>query len=242
MKDILIIGDSCRDIFIYCDTNRLCPDVPVPILTIRNQQENGGMAKNVQRNIQTMIKNCDIITNKDWNSITKTRYVHLQSNHTFFRVDSDDSKEKINLKEIDFNYKIIVISDYNKGFLSEEDIKFICSNHPLVFIDTKKKLGEWVENAKFIKINNHEYNISIDELKDSFSNKIIHTDGSNGCFYLGKNYPVKKVTVKDTTGAGDTFMSALVIKFFETNDIEESIRFANECASKVVTEKGVTIL
>ena len=30
--DILVIGESCRDVFIYCDANRLCPDVPVPVL------------------------------------------------------------------------------------------------------------------------------------------------------------------------------------------------------------------
>ena len=48
---ILVIGDSCRDIFVYCDVDRLCPDLPVPILNVVDQTENGGMAKNVQRNI-----------------------------------------------------------------------------------------------------------------------------------------------------------------------------------------------
>ena len=40
MKDILVIGESCRDIFIYCDAPRLCPDIPVPVLNITNQTEN----------------------------------------------------------------------------------------------------------------------------------------------------------------------------------------------------------
>ena len=49
MKKILVIGDSSRDVFVYCDAVRLCPDVPVPVLNILDQQENPGMAKNVYR-------------------------------------------------------------------------------------------------------------------------------------------------------------------------------------------------
>ena len=98
MKDILIIGESCRDIFVYCDALRLCPDVPVPVLNIIDQNENGGMAKNVQRNILNKINNCDIITNQDWMNVTKTRYVHKKTNHTFFRVDTPHNIDRINLE------------------------------------------------------------------------------------------------------------------------------------------------
>ena len=31
MKSILVIGESSRDVFVYCDALRLCPDVPVPV-------------------------------------------------------------------------------------------------------------------------------------------------------------------------------------------------------------------
>ena len=51
MKDFLVIGESCRDVFIYCDAVRLCPDIPVPVLNISHTHENTGMAKNVQDNI-----------------------------------------------------------------------------------------------------------------------------------------------------------------------------------------------
>jgi len=242
MKDILVIGESCRDIFIYCEAPRLCPDVPVPVLTVINQNENAGMAKNVQRNIISKIPNCDIITNSDWYHITKTRYVHSNTNHNFFRVDSENTNEKLNLEDIDFDYKIIVISDYNKGFISEKDIEYICKNHSNVFLDTKKILGDWAKHSKYIKINNFEYNNSKKYITKELENKIIRTDGSNGCFFGNKNYKVNKVSVRDTSGAGDSFMSGLVVKYLETNDIVESIKFANICASKVVTERGVSII
>ena len=37
MKKILVIGDSSRDVFVYCDALRLCPDVPVPVLNVKDQ-------------------------------------------------------------------------------------------------------------------------------------------------------------------------------------------------------------
>lgn len=242
MKKILVIGESSRDIFVYCDSQRLCPDVPVPVLTIKDQTENPGMAKNVYRNIKSLVKECDIITNENWYNITKTRYVHDNSNHTFFRVDSPHDISRIDLSKIDYDYEIIVISDYNKGFLLESDIEKICSNHKNVFVDTKKILGDWIEKAAYIKINDFEYQNSKEYLTESIKNKIIHTMGSKGCEYQGVRYLVDKVEVKDVSGAGDTFMAGLVVKYSETKDIFEAIVFANQCASKVVKQKGVSII
>jgi bifunctional ADP-heptose synthase (sugar kinase/adenylyltransferase) len=240
-KRVLIIGESCRDIFVYCNANRLCPDAPVPVLNVINQQENGGMAKNVQRNIEQYIE-CDIITNYNWYNITKTRYVHDKSNHVFFRVDSNDKIERIDLSKINYDYDIIVISDYNKGFLTEEDIQLISSKHDNVFIDTKKILGNWIKNCKYIKINDYEFNNSKNFITSEFSDKIIHTIGGDGCEFNGKQYKVNRVEVKDTSGAGDSFMSGLVIEFLKSGDIEKSIIFANKCASEVVKHIGVTII
>lgn len=239
---VLVIGESCLDVFVYCDAIRLAPDVPVPILNIRDQTENPGMAKNVYRNIKSLMNKCDLITNSNWFNITKTRYVDEKSNHMFFRVDSPHNIERIDLSKVNYDYEIIVISDYNRGFLHEEDILEICSKHPKVFIDTKKTLGPWVNSAYFIKINDVEYNNSKNFITEELTPKIIRTKGSEGCEYQGVTYPVKKVEVKDVSGAGDSFLSGLVVKYFETQNIVESIKFANKCASSVVKHRGVTII
>jgi bifunctional ADP-heptose synthase (sugar kinase/adenylyltransferase) len=242
-KKILVIGDSCRDIFIYCEAERLCPDIPVPVLNIVNEVENAGMAKNVQRNIQSLIKECDIVTNDNWYNITKTRYMHKRTNHMFFRIDvNQHDVPRINIKDLNLDYKIVVVSDYNKGFLKEEDIEYICSSHPTVFLDTKKNISKFANNALYIKINHHEYTCSKPTLTKELENKIIVTEGDKGCLFREKMYPVKKVQVWDLSGAGDSFMAGLVCKYYETNDIETSITFANKCASKVVQERGVSII
>lgn len=241
-KNVLVIGDSCRDVFVYCNSTRLCPEAPVPALQVVNQTENGGMAKNVHRNISSLVNSVDILTNNNWYDITKVRYVHNATNHMFFRVDNDIDIKRINLNEIDFNYKIIVISDYNKGFLSEEDIAYICKKHSCVFLDTKKIIGEWAINAKYIKINNFEYERSKEYITPDLDKKIIHTHGAEGCILNGRHYPVKKVNVIDVSGAGDSFLAGLVAKYLEDLNINESIMYANQCALKVVQERGVSVV
>jgi len=242
MGKILVIGESCKDIFVYCNAQRLAPDIPVPVLDVEYITENPGMAMNVKNNIEKLTSDCEIVTNDNWEDITKTRYVHEQSNHTFIRIDSKFNPKPLNLKIEYSNYDLLVISDYNKGFLSEEAIESICKNHRLVFLDTKKKLGTWASQATIIKINDYEYKRSIARLTPHITDKIIHTHGKTGCTFRGEHFPVNEVNVKDSSGAGDAFMAALAVKYLESTDIKLSIKFANKCASQVVAKRGVALI
>jgi D-beta-D-heptose 7-phosphate kinase/D-beta-D-heptose 1-phosphate adenosyltransferase len=70
-KSILIIGDSCLDQFVYCDANRIAPDVPVPVLNEIETVVNPGMAMNVYENVKRYIPDVDIITNPNWKENVK---------------------------------------------------------------------------------------------------------------------------------------------------------------------------
>ena len=48
--------------------------------------------------------------------------------------------------------------------------------------------------------------------------------------------------VIDVSGAGDSFLAGLIVEFSKSEDMEKAIIFANECASKVVGQKGVGII
>ena len=244
---ILVIGESCRDIFHYGECSRLCPAAPVPVFKSVSIEKNGGMAKNVQENLNSLGVETDIVTNEGWTTITKTRYVDLNSNHMFLRVDeNDDLYGKINLdisQKKDFEiYDAIVVSDYNKGFLSTHTLQKVSRLHSLVFLDTKKILGEWCNDFRFIKINNREYESTKRTLTKNLKEKLIITRGPYGSEHEGELFPVSSVEVKDTSGAGDTFLAALVKKYVETKDIKQSIVFANECATSVVQKRGVSAL
>ena len=69
--------------------------------------------------------------------------------------------------------------------------------------------------------------------------KTIVTKGNEGCLFKDKIYPTQDVQVKDISGAGDTFISGLVCEFIRSKNIIEAIKFAQECATKVVQKKGV---
>jgi bifunctional ADP-heptose synthase (sugar kinase/adenylyltransferase) len=241
-KRILIIGESCRDIFAYCDTVRLAPDIPVPVLKVKTATQNPGMAKNVEYNIKAIHDLCDILTNGNWRNITKTRFMHDKTPQAFFRVDAEDHIPRANLQKISLNrYGIIGISDYNKGFLTKEDIQYICEHHPRVFVDTKKPVGRFLKAAKYIKINKFEYEQS-SPIPCDIERKIICTCGGEGVRFQGTIYPVELVEAKDVAGAGDSFFAALLVRFAETGKIEDAITFANTCASQVVQKSGVSVI
>ena len=58
----------------------------------------------------------------------------------FIRVDSSHLIDRFDVGSIDLDYEVVVISDYNKGFLGEEDIQYICERHDTVFFRHKKDL------------------------------------------------------------------------------------------------------
>ena len=241
MDKVLVIGDSCLDEYIYCIASRFCPDAPVPILKPESFISTLGMAGNVVDNLEALEIEVELISNA--NKIKKTRYVDSKTNHMFFRIDEgEDDVFPIAQKTLDNinweDYNAVIISDYCKGFIDEDTIKYISKQHPITFLDTKKQIGSWVEDITFIKINDVEYRYSEKFIDNNYKDSLIITRGSNGAEYKGNTYPVKKVDVKDTSGAGDSFLAGLVGNYLETYNIVEAIKFANKCATQVVQKKG----
>jgi len=252
--NILVIGDSCTDVFIYGETARLSPEAPVPVLNPLTQISNDGMARNVVNNIESLQSNVYSITNN--NGIRKVRYVDKKSNQLVLRVDEHDYCDRILKKDLTRikNNKLtvmgntievdaIIVSDYCKGFLEEDDIQYICETNTDVFVDTKKKLGDWINSTTFIKINSIEYKQNKNFFKNnSIMNKTIVTKGNEGCLFQDKIYPTEDVQVKDISGAGDTFVAGLVVEYVRTKDILKAISFAQECTKIVVQKHGVSVV
>ena len=241
MSKLLVIGESCLDVFHYGNSTRLCPEAPAPVFNSKHIVKNGGMAMNTYNNIVSFGFDADIITNANWREITKTRFVDKRTNHMFMRLDeNDDQFEKCKISNVDFSlYDMVVVSDYNKGFLLPSDLQKISTLSKCCIIDTKKVFGDWIHGYDFIKVNNLEYNTTKHTISKIIKNKLIITQGPKGCTHKGVNYPVPLVEIKDTSGAGDTFVAAFSVKFCETRSVKDSITFANSCATKVVQKIGV---
>tara|TARA_R100000951_G_scaffold67148_1_gene56668 strand:+ start:1677 stop:2417 length:741 start_codon:yes stop_codon:yes gene_type:complete len=244
---VLLIGESCLDVFHYGECKRLCPEAPAPVFNSLSTIQSEGMASNVYNNIKqlTNSENIKLITNANYQNIKKTRFVEEKSNHMFLRLDENDKDygRLKNIKNINFSkYDGIIISDYNKGFLSNEDMKYISENSKLSFLDTKRALGEWSMGFTFVKINKDEFERTKHSIGKSLMRKLIITEGSKGCIHAGKRYTVPSVEVKDVSGAGDSFLAAFSHHYIMTENVEASIIFANDCATRVVQKRAVSTL
>lgn len=254
----LIIGEKCLDRFIYGNCDRLCPEAPVPVFVPTETIENDGMAANVNENLKSIINSHD----KDYlvyqafseEIATKTRYVDAKSNHIFLRIDEGDSSyNRININSELINKvkdaDVILISDYNKGYLSIDDIINLLrhkKHDSIVIMDTKKIISnDLCLTIDYFKLNSQEYEnnfIKIPNVVNNFKSKIIVTMGSKGTKYMDEMYEVDVQQTIDVSGAGDTFLASLGYYLGINKTISESIIFANKMASLVVNKRGVSIV
>jgi D-beta-D-heptose 7-phosphate kinase/D-beta-D-heptose 1-phosphate adenosyltransferase len=242
--NILVIGEICIDEFIYCETNRLSPEAPIPVLTPVKTIKNPGMAGNTVANIKALVPDSNIMYLIQDGDITKTRYIEEKSNHMFLRVDEGEKYIKpfkwslevdIMLGQAD----IVIVSDYNKGFLNDLDLKEIALKSKLSILDSKRKLtNDIIENFTFVKLNELERNNN----PNLTTKNIITTLGKKGAYYNGELFesPNPQDTI-DVSGAGDTFTAAFIIKFYESLEERVAIEFANAKSSEVVSKRGVVV-
>lgn len=239
---VLLVGETCEDSYIYGSVDRISPEAPIPVLKYERTETSFGMSANVKRNLESFGVFVNHITNK--NLIKKKRFIHSGSNQQMLRVDEDDFVDPIRPAEVrsaflHLSYDAIVISDYDKGFLTTQDLKVFCQNFKgPVFIDTKKR-DLFTEPNVIFKINQREYDNLITQPEQQH---LIITKGSSGSEYCKLMYPAETVNVFDVVGAGDTFIAALTYAFlsYENHEarLDSSIRFANKAAAISVQHYG----
>lgn len=209
---------------------------------------------------------------KSYKNIKKIRYV--SNNKHLIRVDHEKTyqlpkkKEKSlyksiinNIKNIDF----VVFSDYDKGFLTNNNIPKIlqiikAKKNIKVFVDSKRKNLEIYKDVYLIKINNTEAcdYFKINNVYDSLNYKkiftflkqnkienLIVTTGKYGAILFKKNnfYYLQnkyKKEVYDVSGAGDTFLSYLVVGHIFNLNIKESISLSNHASLLAISRYGIS--
>ena len=243
MEKITVIGESCLDEFVYCNTNRLSPEAPVPVLVPQRTVRTSGMAGNVKRNLEALTRAANVKLITQLETITKTRYIDEKSNHMFLRVDN---KVELDPSIVCDNFlaehlqqqDIVIVSDYNKGFLSDKDLEFIGKHSKLSILDSKRILSkEIIDKFTWVKLNKQEAYNNSHIMND---NNVIVTLGSEGAMWNNKLYPSPRpIETIDVSGAGDTFTASFIYKYYQSNNFKRSITYANEQAGKVVQKRGV---
>jgi bifunctional ADP-heptose synthase (sugar kinase/adenylyltransferase) len=242
-KKVLAIGENCIDVFVYGYSKRKSPEGDGMVFNPQREVYADGMVYNTVNNLIAMGVDVDVITNEE--EITKRRYLDDESNHLFLRVDENDIVKRYDVSKLPQlnDYSAILISDYDKGFLAKEDISYIAERHPLVIVDTKKELGEWCKNIRFIKINRSEFlnNTEVISQTDWLEEKLLVTLDKDGTIHKGIRYPADEVKVVDICGAGDTFIAGFTSEYIKNGNVVNSILFGNTAAGKVIQQKGIGI-
>ena len=240
MISVLVVGDKCTDKYVYGECKRLSPEQPVPVLDQTKIEERPGMAANTEMNLRSFGINTLLLSQRE--VITKTRFVDTNSGYQFMRLDETPEVTSITSAEVKMalmhiNPDAIVISDYDKGYISDENLWLLCNNiNRPVFVDTKKRRLFQKDNV-YWKINKKEYDDLIQDHLPNDSHLIVSL-GSDGASWNGLIFKPEPVKVFDVCGAGDTFMASLVYKFLKTKDMGASIEFANKAAAISVTHPG----
>lgn len=231
---VLLIGDSCTDQYVYGEVKRLNPEAPVPVLDYKRTEIRQGMSWNVYNNLKSFGIEVYMMTNDE--KIIKTRYIDEKTNQQILRVDNEITCKPMSYEIPNEDWDAVVISDYNKGFVTSEKLfEIVYKVKCPVFIDTKKTV--FPEYNCYIKINDIEYS----KLIQKYDNLIV-THGAKGAEYDGVMYPGEKVNVYDVVGAGDTFLSTLTYGYLTQGSIQKAIPFANKAAAIAVQHPGTYVL
>ena len=157
----------------------------------------------------------------------------------------------------------IIISDYNKGFCSDEAIRFLIESSKkdskVVFVDPKGENWDKYSGATIITPNVKETEIILKKpIKDQNDIEIsgkkicdlydietcvitrgpkgISVIDNDGCFHV----PSNAKEVFDVSGAGDTVIAALASSLLSKINLVDSVKFANKAAGIVVGHVGTT--
>jgi bifunctional ADP-heptose synthase (sugar kinase/adenylyltransferase) len=235
-KKVLVIGDLIIDKNIHGKVPRLCPEAPIPVFVPETVETLAGGAGLVAANLEAL----GILVERVYGSESrKTRYFsgHQQIGLRF----DEDSISKWDGVPVELlkrlpEFDAVVISDYNKGAISDQDARRIITDSPCpVFVDTKRSNPEVFARCFAIFPNDVEFKLFGDH---SPYQHVIHKDGANGCYVDGKHVQTTALQAFDVTGAGDCFLAAFVVSHLNGSSLHKCAKTANKAAGIAVQHVG----
>ncbi|MBT7349866.1 hypothetical protein HN803_03665 [candidate division WWE3 bacterium] len=239
---IRVIGETLLDKYVFWDnTGKVDPATLVPVYTYKKTTEVPGGAGNLVKVLSDSNRDNILFTTNTINVPVKER--HYCDSDPIMRVDIGDYIEHDDSVVSDFITSIetgdvVVVSNYHKGFLIENDIKKIIQVSKTfgatTFIDTNKVTPHYYD-VDYLKINQKTYYES--DVNFNKFDSLVVTKGSDGCSIYNKgeytqvqqkNHPM--MPVADSIGAGDSFFAGFISSILNGMDIESSCNFANSIA------------
>jgi D-glycero-beta-D-manno-heptose-7-phosphate kinase len=161
----------------------------------------------------------------------KERYIDARHGTQLLRVDYDRPSDPLGDLPDLAGFDAVVVSDYDKGFVSYDLLRQLDGKIPL-FVDTKKRdLGLMTE--AWVKINELEHSLLVSPPKN-----LVVTLGSKGSSFNGRVAPAQRIDVVDPCGAGDTYLAAFARSMAKTQDVYAAMIFANKAAAVTCRHRG----
>jgi bifunctional ADP-heptose synthase (sugar kinase/adenylyltransferase) len=228
---ILVIGDACRDVYIQGSSGRKNPEAAAPLLNNLVTTVQDGMAANVANNLLALGAEVHrILPPEPWSE--KERYIDARYGTQLLRVDYDRPSEPLSDLPDLAGYDAVVVSDYDKGFVSDYTLRYLDGKLPL-FIDTKKRDLDFLRSA-WVKVNEMEAAALVSKPKN-----LVVTLGALGSTSAGHHEPSQAIAVVDPCGAGDTYLAAFAWHMIQyPNNIGEAMNFANLAAAVTCRHRG----
>ena len=211
--------------------------------------------------INMLIKQNSRITTQKNRIIVSGQQVIRFDNESRETISKESEKKIVDYLKINItNYNAILISDYQKGMISESLCKNIIElsnkKNIMVIVDPKGNDYSKYKNATLIKPNlneaqivlnrilknNNEIEKGLIDLRKLLNSKyIIITLAEKGVALLDSTceiIPTKECQVYDVSGADDTVLSSIAICLSKKLTLYESCLFSNLAASVVVRKSG----
>lgn len=248
---ILIVGDAMLDQYYFATTNRISPEAPIPVFNITELGHAGGGANNVRENLIALGADVRIVGGTTIDGAIPVKNRLMVGDVQVARWDQFDRVESIPLEDLDrailhWTPDAIVVSDYGKGSISDEVIKWLSEFCGPIFIDTKRHPGDFcysTEQEKRLTYfpNQSEYEHWLQGYKNR-AGTIIYKRGASGIQEIRKGcvlaeFPAYARNVVSVCGAGDVVIANYA---YATALGRPDALFRSSIAAAIAVEKPFT--
>jgi rfaE bifunctional protein kinase chain/domain len=201
------------------------------------------------------IRSC-LIKDSQRNTIVKERILAISDGRYHYRKDIE---KKIYINEYHANEIIdqvkdseyLLVSDYNKGTISENLMDELKSLKIPIIVDPKPNHKLFYKNVFLVKPNSSEVKEMTGKsddmeaakyLRDELETNILLTRSEKGIFFAGLqeefNLPTRSKKVFDVTGAGDTVIATFTHFLRKGYAIRDCVEIANKAAGIAIQYPG----
>lgn len=246
-KKILVIGDSCLDMYLVGSATGLSAEAPIPVVKQSSTVIYPGMAGNVARLLMDSSSvTPELLLPADLHIPVKTRLM-LEDGAQLARWDFEDwcsGFSEVELRALasrGAEFAAIIVSDYGKGTVTDA-LHEVLTNLALqgipLFVDTKGDPFRWLGLQNITLFPNEKEYLQWREHYD-WMGSVVHKQGASGMRLLKfgeEQFRVAAATANavNVCGAGDVVIARFCEATLCGNGLWGSLQYANSFAGDYV--------